>query len=58
LFVTSEARGEKLKGDSDAPVGPVPANPFLPGMVFDRAVPLPGGPPPALERVVPAPEKP
>jgi len=31
LFVTSEARAEKLRPDADKPVPPTPGNPFFPG---------------------------
>ena len=53
LFVTSEARGEKLRADADGPTQPVMPNPFFPGVVDGRAVPVPippgvgpGGAPP------------
>lgn len=32
LFVTTEARADKLRPDADRPVGPSPANPFFPGI--------------------------
>src|SRR5262249_42622684 len=52
-FVTSEARGEKLRADADGPTQPAMPNPFFPGVVDGRAVPVPippaagpGGAPP------------
>ncbi len=62
LFVTTEARADKLRPDADRPVGPVPVNPFFPGI--DGGFGIPGGiggpggiafPPPPVEAVpVPA----
>lgn len=52
LFVTSEARGEKLRADADGPTQPALPNPFV-GGVITQAVPVaplpavpPGGAPP------------
>jgi hypothetical protein len=50
LFVTSEVRGEKLRADADGPTQPGMPNPFFPGVVDGRAVPvapLPAPPPAA-----------
>jgi len=50
LFVTTEARADKLRPDADRPVGPTPGNPVFGG--FDNIGPGgvapggPGGPPP------------
>ncbi len=47
LFVTSEARGEKLRADADGPTQPSMPGGFFPGMIEGRAIPampLPGGP--------------
>jgi type II secretory pathway component GspD/PulD (secretin) len=55
LFVTSDARAEKLRPDADKPVPPSPANPFFPGgidgiggaavpQVVPGAVPVPAMP--------------
>src|SRR5262245_33990588 len=41
LFVTSEARGEKLRADADGPTQPAMPNPFFPGILDGRAVPVP-----------------
>ena len=41
LFVTSEARGEKLRVDADGPTQPTMPNPFFPGVVEGRAIPAP-----------------
>jgi len=53
LFVTSEARGEKLRADADGPTQPAMPNPFFQGVVESRVVPVPippaagpGGAPP------------
>lgn len=52
LFVTTEARAEKLRPDADRPVGPTPANPVFgmdgPGGVGGGAIP-----PPVLEKAIP-----
>jgi hypothetical protein len=58
LFVTSDARAEKLRPDADKPVPPTPGNPFFPGG-FDGpggVVPqaVPGGPVPAPAPPAPA----
>jgi len=53
LFITSEARAEKMRPDADKPVGPTPGNPFFPGEggviggggAVPQAVPAPPAPP-------------
>jgi hypothetical protein len=50
LFITSEARAEKLRPDADKPVPPTPGNPFFPGGVDGGGVApqaVPGGVAPA-----------
>ncbi len=40
LFVTTEARADKLRPDADRPVGPTPGNPAFP---IDGGIGIPGG---------------
>jgi len=56
LFVTSEARAEKLRPDADKPVPPTPGNPFFPGGIDggDGVVPFPGAVPGLMPQAVPA----
>ena len=45
LFITTEARADKLRPDADRPFGPVPLNPFFPGIDGGFGVPgVIGGP--------------
>ncbi len=71
LFVTTEARADKLRPDADRPLGPTPGNPIFPGLdgglgggagfqvpvpgVVPPAEAVPAVPPPAVE--LPAPVK-
>lgn len=66
LFVTTEARADKLRPDADRPVGPTAPNPFFPGIEGPGGIGGPGGggavpippiqvvPPPAAGNVLPA----
>ncbi len=56
LFVTTEARADKLRPDADRPVGPTPGNSVFGG--FDNVGPGGGLPPPAANPAVPPPQDP
>jgi type II secretory pathway component GspD/PulD (secretin) len=61
LFITSEARAEKMRPDADKPVGPTPGNPFFPngvdggGPAVPNALPAPGGAAPGAPQIEVAP---
>jgi hypothetical protein len=56
LFITSEARAEKMRPDADKPVPPTPGNPFFPGIDGGGAVPF--APPAPGGGAIPAPAAP